>query len=130
MSAEWNGTACLLRAGLRASMAGHVGALLAGMGILHQGVAAGYVVALVAWGYLVYLQVRVSLDAELFSWLALGGETGDVDSFLVRSALVGAARERSVDDRCLGALRLWRRLMVVLVVEIVAVGVGLVIGIR
>ena len=106
-------------------MAGHVGAMLAGIGILHQGVEAAYLAGLGAWGYLVYLQVRVSLDAELFGWLANGGTPEELDGFLVRSGLISGKRERSVEDRCRGALRLWRQLMVVLAVELVAVMIGL-----
>ena len=123
--ADWQGTACLLRAGFRASMAGHVGALLAGIGILHQGVEAAYLVGLGAWAYLVYLQVRVSLDAELFSWLASGGTVAELDGFLVRAGLISGGRERSVEDRCRGALRLWKQLLVVLFVELTAVVIGL-----
>jgi hypothetical protein len=123
--ADWQGTACLLRAGFRASMAGHVGAVLAGLGILHQGVEAAYLMGLAAWGYLVYLQVRVSLDAELFSWLANGGTTAEMDGFLGRAGLISGARERSVEDRCRGAVRLWKQLMVVLFVELVVVVIGL-----
>jgi len=124
-NADWQGTACLLRAGFRASFAGHVGAILAGAGILHQGVEAPYLIALAAWGYLVYLQMRVSLDAELFSWLGSGGTTEELDGFLVRAGLLSAPRERSDEDRCRGAIRLWKRLLFVLAVELAAVVAGL-----
>jgi len=106
-------------------MAGHAGAVLAGFGILHQGVEAAYLAALAAWGYLVYLQIRVSLDAELFGWLANGGAPAELDGFLVRAGLLREARERTAEDRCRGAFRLWRQLLAVLVVELVAVAVGL-----
>jgi hypothetical protein len=117
---DWQGTAGLLRAGFRASMAGHAGAVLAGMG---QGPAR--LVALAAWGYLVYLQVRVSLDVELFTLLANGVAPGEMDGFLVRAGLIKSPRERSPEDRCRGALRLWRQLMIVLVIELVAVVIAL-----
>jgi hypothetical protein len=123
--ADWRGTACLLRAGIRASFAGHVGAILAGLGILHQGMEAAYLTALAAWGYLVYLQIRVSLDAELFEWLANGATTAELDGFLVKSGLIRVGRERTADDRCKGALGLWRQLMAVMAVELIAVLIGL-----
>ncbi|MFN0101804.1 MAG: hypothetical protein ACKV2U_06910 [Bryobacteraceae bacterium] len=128
--ADWQGTACILRAGLTASYAGHVGAVLAGSALAVQGPGIGYLVGLAAWGYLVYLQVRVALDAELFSWLANGGDLAEIDDFLVRAGLISATRERSADERCRGALRLWRRLIAALVVELAAVGAGLAIGLR
>lgn len=118
---DWQGTAALLRSGFRTSMAGHVGAVLAALGTPGP----ARLVALAAWGYLVYLQVRVSLDVELFTLLANGATTAEVDGFLVRSGLLGQARERSDADRCRGALRLWKWLMGVLVIELVAAVIGL-----
>ena len=118
---DFQGTAALLRAGFRVSMAGHVGVVLAALGTPGP----ARLVALAAWGYLVYLQVRVSLDAELFTVLANGATPVDLDGFLVRSGLVKQARERTDEDRCRGALRLWRWLMAVLVVELVAAVIGL-----
>jgi len=124
-NADWRGTACLLRAGFQASLAGHVGALLAGWGLLQRHAEPAFLVALAAWAYLVYLQVRVSLDAELFGWLAGGGEVDEMDGFLVRAGLIPAGRARTAPDRCRGALRLWRQLLAVLALELVAVAVGL-----
>ena len=106
-------------------MAGHVGALLAGAEILQRGVNPANAIGLAAWGYLVYLQIRVSLDAELFTWLANGGTAQEIDGFLVTAGLIPAAKERSPAGRCQGAIGLWRRLLIVLVVELVAVAIGL-----
>lgn len=117
---DWQGTACLLRAGYRASMAGHVGAVLAALG---HGPARW--VALSCWFYLIYLQLRVSLDAELFTLLANGTTPPDLDGFLVRAGLIARARERSAEDRCAGAWRLWRTLLVVVVLELAAVAVAM-----
>ena len=119
--ADWQGTAALLRAGFRASMAGHVGAVLAAMG--PSGPAR--LIALAAWCYLVYLQIRVSLDAELFTLFANGATAAEVDGFLSKSGLVKRIRERTTEDRCRGALRLWRWLMGVLILELAAAVIGL-----
>lgn len=118
---DWQGTAALLRAGFRVSMAGHVGAVLAALGTPGP----ARLAALAAWGYLVYLQVRVSLDAELFTLLANGATPVDLDGFLVRAKLIKTARERTDEDRCRGALRLWRQLIAVLVLELIAAVIGL-----
>jgi hypothetical protein len=67
----------------------------------------------------------VSLDAELFGWLADGGTTVELDSFLVRSGLIREGRERSGEDRCRGALWLWRQIVIVLAIELAAVAIGL-----
>ena len=123
--ADWRGMAGLMRAGLGASMAGHVGAVLAGMGILHRGLDGFHAVALGAWGYMIYLQLRVHLDAELFTWLAEGGTTEELDGFLVRMGLLQKARERSGEERLRGAMGLWRQLVAVLVIELVAAVIGL-----
>ena len=117
--------AALMRAGLRASMAGHGAGVVAGVGVTVQGASPGLVVALVAWGYLVYLQVRVAIDAELFGWLAEGAAVAEMDGFLVRAGLLKRAVERTDEDRVRGAMGLWRRLLVTLVVEFVAVLAGL-----
>lgn len=117
---DWRATAGLLRAGFHASIVGHAGAVMAGMG---HGPAR--LVALAAWGYLVYLQVRVSLDAELFTLLADGVAPAEMDGFLARAGLIGTPRERSPQDRCRGALLLWRQLMIVLAIELVAVVIAL-----
>ena len=128
--APWNSTACLLRSGVVAAYAGHAGAVVAGMGIVYQGPGIGFLLALAAWGYLVYLQVRVALDAELFASLGRGAAVEEMDQFLVTAGLVGSVKTRTDLDRCLGAVRLWRRLLVALVVELVAVGAGLALGYR
>lgn len=104
--------------------------MVAGMGILYQGPGIGFLLALGAWGYLVYLQVRVALDAALFESLGRGAAVEEIDQFLVTAGLVGKVKTRTDLDRCLGAVRLWRRLLVALVVELVAVGAGLALGYR
>ncbi|MBI2688482.1 MAG: hypothetical protein HYX27_19430 [Acidobacteria bacterium] len=127
---DCHGTACLLRSGITASYAGHAGAVIAGIGLIHQGLGIGYAAGLFAWACLVYLQIRVSLDAELFTLLANGAEPADLDNFLVRSRLLTSPRQRSIEDRCRGAAALWRKLLTVLVIELVSVGAGLAIGLR
>jgi hypothetical protein len=117
--------ACLLRAGLGASMAGHAGAVLAGLGMLHRGAGPAHAVALGAWALLIYLQLRVHLDAELFQWLAEGGSMEELDTFLERTGLRKRSGERSADERLRGALGLWRQLLAVLVIELAAAAIGL-----
>ena len=117
--------AALLRAGLRVSMAGHAIGLLAGVGVLARGASPWFAAGLAAWGYLVYLQLRVAIDAELFGWLASGAGTAEMDGFLVRTGLLKRAVDRPDADRVRGAMALWRRLLGVLAFEFVAVLAGL-----
>ncbi len=103
---------------------------MAACGLFLQGAVPGYLVALAAWALLVYFQVRAGLDAELLEWLAGGLAAEELDTFLVRAGLIQSAAARTIADRCAGARRLWFRLLVSLVVELVALGAGITVGLR
>ncbi|HEU0120670.1 MAG TPA: hypothetical protein VFQ91_09110 [Bryobacteraceae bacterium] len=121
----WRGTAALLRSGEAAAWAGHVGAVLAGLGLVHQGLRFGYVAALGLWACLVYLHVRVRLDEELFTWLAEGSDPGSLDQFLERAGLRKRPNSpRPAAERMAGAVRLWRRLLLVLALELLSAAGG------
>jgi hypothetical protein len=122
---EFRGTACLLRAAVTAGYAGHAGAVIAGFALITRGFHPALAAPLALWALVVYWQVRASLDAALFEWLAEGAKPDEIDHFLHRAGLIGPPRERPAADRCRGGMGIARRLVGAVVAEWVAVGVGL-----
>lgn len=114
---RFQGLASLLDAGVTAGYAGHAGAVVAVLAYYKHGFRPAYVCALALWALVVYLQVRVRLDAGLFRWLATGTSLDTVDAFLAETGL--RARRPSVPaaDRIAGALRLWKWLIAAVIAE-------------
>ena len=74
---------------------------------------------------LVYFAVRVELDARLFEVLADHSPEA-LDAWLDEAGLRKNAGPRTLADRRRGAMRLWRGLLMALMVEIVLVAGALV----
>ena len=112
-------TAAVLRSGSSVAFAGHVAALVC---VLAR---PGSWWPLIPWCALVYFAVRVALDARLFELLSESpGEspdTGRLDQWMAAAGLRKQAGPRALEDRRRGAIRLWRGLVLSLVVEIVMV---------
>lgn len=126
-------TARFLRAGRVVSNASNCAALIAGAGLLLGRPGAGrlfFAASAVLWLAAVYLGLRVAIDAGLFRDLAEAPEEGGraLDEWLRSRGLGQPARERSMEERSRGALRLWIRLLVVVVVQMAALAAGLVLN--
>ncbi|MGC4049542.1 MAG: hypothetical protein QM757_08530 [Paludibaculum sp.] len=123
-------TASFLRSGRMLSNAGNCAALLAGAGLLlgHPGLARLlFASSLVFWLPAVYLGLRVSIDAGLFSDLAEAPEAGGtaLDEWLRSRGFGKPAQGRSMEERSRGALKLWVRLLVVVAAQIASLLAGL-----
>ena len=112
-------TSALLRSGRSVALAGHVAALICAV------MRPGAWWALGAWCVLVYFAVRVELDARLFEVLADHSPEA-LDAWLEDVGLRKNIGPRTLADRRRGAMRLWRGLLMALVVEIVLVAGALV----
>lgn len=126
-------TASFLRAGRVVSNASNCAALIVGAGLLLGRPGAGrlfFAASAVLWLVAVYLGLRVAIDAGLFRDLAETPEDGGraLDEWLSSRGLGQPARERSMEERSRGALRLWIRLLVVVAVQMAALVVGLVLN--
>ncbi len=111
-------TAALLRSLGTLVWASHVGAV----------VSASYHtwIPLVAWGVVLYLGVRVRLDAELLELLASAPDQapGRLDRWLLRANLRRSTTpDRDIVDRCQGSRRLARNLVMALVAQMAALAV-------
>ena len=105
-------TARLLRTGQMLSLAGHVGAVIAGFRI-GSGLSTS---ALICWLAMIYFSIRVQLDAELLDLLA--EDPQQLDTFLAEAGLKKRADSRSIEDRCQGAVKLWKCLVLALILEL------------
>ncbi len=123
---ECRATAAGLRALRPLVAAAQVGAMVAGVR-LGVGVSDWLAASLALWGLGLYLAVRVSLDAQLLDLLAAdpAGHPGRLDEFLVRAGLRAAPVNRSVEERCRGARRWARWLLLAIVCQLAVLAVGL-----
>jgi hypothetical protein len=106
-------TAAVLKSGSSIALSGHAAALLCA--VMKPGAWGPFV----AWCALVYFAVRVELDARLF--LLLAESPGSFDEWMAAAGLRKNALPRTLEDRRRGAMRLWRALLIALIVEIVLV---------
>lgn len=115
-SAECRITAALLRSFRPVVFAGHAAAIVAG---LRAGPGLpGWLclLSLLCWGLVVYLAVRVDFDGRLFAAFAEDPERApaQLDQFLSRTS------GRSIPERCTGALRLARMLVLAWLAQVAA----------
>jgi hypothetical protein len=110
--------AALLDSGTTLAHASNAAAVIAGIGCLlaHPIAArAAFAAAILCWFLQCWLAVRTRIDASLFRMLAEepGARVRKMDELLLAWGLAKRTRERSVversiDERCRAALRLWR----------------------
>ncbi len=121
---ECRATAAMLDSGGSLALAGHVAAL---MGVLMPG---GCVwlraCSILVWCVIVYLALRLKLDSRFFELLA-SHSPQEFDQWLQSSGLrKNASPTRSMVDRHRGAMRLWRALVITVVVEMSLAVAGIV----
>ena len=117
-SFDCRATAAVLRSGSSVALAGHVAGLMSVLAMYHAGppawIACG---ALLVWCVVVYLSIRVKIDAGFFEVLAT--EQGDqLDAWLANTGLRKDTGPRTIAQRRRGALRLWRTLVAAVAIEV------------
>jgi len=95
-------------------MAGHAAAVMSVLSIS----SALKFCPLLVWCAVVYLAVRVKIDATFFELLA-DHPPEQLDTWLDAAGLRKNAQPRTIEQRRRGALRLWRALVAAVAVEIV-----------
>jgi len=129
MSAEFDcrATAALLRSGSTAVLAGHAAALMSVLAIGPSGIALWIAFcAVVVWSVVVYLAIRVKIDVGLFELLA-EHPTEELDEWLKTARLRDEVAPRTIAERRTGALKLWRRLVVAVGIEVALALISLVV---
>jgi hypothetical protein len=107
-------TAAVLRSGGSVALAGHAAALMSVLSLSRGWIEWS---ALLVWCAVVYLSIRVRLDAQLFELLAQH-PAEQLDHWLDAAGLRKHTSARTMEDRRRGAMRLWRALLVAVVIEI------------
>jgi hypothetical protein len=127
--------ASLLDAGTILANAGHAAALIAGAGCLFAHPAAAriaFALAILFWFAQCWAAVRTRIDATLFRMLAEAPASRgfEIDQAFLALGFPKKARDRSIEDRCAGALRLWRLQIAAFTIECGALAVGLILALR
>jgi hypothetical protein len=125
--------ASLLDSGATLANAGNAAAVIAGFGCLfaHSTSArAAFAAAILCWLVQCWLAVRIRIDASLFRMLAEdpGARARQMDELLIAWGLVKRIRERSLDQRCRAALRLWRFQVAAFAIQCCLLAAGLILA--
>ncbi len=113
---ECKATAAVLRSGSTLALAGHTAALMAVIALSWITIP-----ALLTWSVVIYLSIRVKLDVEFFD-LLLTQPPESLDEWLKASGLrANLPPDRSIADRRIAALTLWRKLAAAVALEIALV---------
>src|SRR5260221_2945409 len=96
-------TAALLASGQSLTLTSHAIAIIAAIGLAH---CRYFLAPLAIWPIGIYFSFRVALDAELFRLLP--ANAAELDVALQQWGLKRSAGVRTIQDRCQGAVRLWR----------------------
>jgi hypothetical protein len=107
-------TAAVLRSGASIAIAGHVAVVMSVLLTRHGWITWG---SLLAWCTMLYLAIRVEIDSKMFDLLA-AHPAEHLDAWLDAAGLRKNTAPRTILERRRGALRLWRALVVTLVVQI------------
>jgi hypothetical protein len=114
-SFDCRATAAVLRSGGSIALAGHAAAVMSVLLISKSQWTE--CCALLAWCAVVYLALRVRMDAQFFELLA-DNPAAPFDEWLDAAGLRKNSGPRTIEDRRRGALRLWRALVVAVAIEI------------
>ena len=121
-------TASFLDSGRVLANAAHAGAILAGLGCfisLAIAARAFFLISILFWFAGCWFAVRVAIDASLFRALTGSEDLQKLDALLSRWRLVKQPKDRGIEDRSRGALRLWRRQATVLTLQLSALLAGI-----
>ncbi len=120
-SFDCRATAAVLHSGASVTLAGHSAALIAAVLLRSAGWIA--LCALLVWCVVIYLSVRVRMDAQFFDLLA-DHPVDQLDTWLDSAGLRKNSAPRTIPERRRGALRLWRALVAATAIEIAFVLAG------
>lgn len=127
--------ASLLDSGQTLANAGHAAALIAGAGCLFAHPAAArvaFAIGILFWFAQCWAAVRTRIDASLFRMLAEqpASRAVEMDQAFLTLGFAKRPRERSIESRCAGALRLWRLQIAAFAMECAAVAAGMILALR
>jgi hypothetical protein len=123
-------TAAFLDSGKVLCGASHCAALMAAGGLLLSHLLRERVLfaaSMACWPVACFLALRVAIDAALFRELAGEASSGwrSFDELLRKWGLLRGSAERTVAERSRGAMKLWKRLIVIVVLQVAILGAGL-----
>jgi len=129
---EFAVAAGFLRSGHALANCANCAALIAAAGALLAHAAAArllFTASVLWWPAACYFGMRVAIDARLFRELGREGAEGGqaLDELLRAWGLSNAEPGRSMAERSRGALRLWRRQMAAVAVQLAAMAAGLLV---
>ena len=112
-------TAAVLRSGSSLALAGHAAAIMSVLCIMGRGGAGEWLgcLAILNWCAVVYLAIRVKIDAAFFELLA-DHSAEQLDAWLKATGLREETTQRTLAERRAGGLRLWRRLGFAVAIQI------------
>jgi hypothetical protein len=111
-------TAALLRSGSSVALAGHLAAVMSVFTVAAGGVAAWIATSAIAvWCVVIYLAIRVNIDAGLLELLA-DKPAEELDEWFNATGIRKNIPHRTIAERRNGAVRLWKRLMAAVAVQI------------
>ena len=119
---ECRATASLLRSGSTLVLPAHVGAASAVFHIHSQAHGAWFCIAsLSCWCAVAYFAVRVKIDAGFFELLAADPDHApqQLDEFLDKAGLRKISKSLTIEERCKGALGLWRKMVAMVVLQLI-----------
>jgi hypothetical protein len=125
---ECAATASFLGSGRVLVGASHCAAAIAGLAsVLGDGAGRWwYLGSWACWPLACYLGLRVAIDASLFE--KMDEQSGAaLDEVLDRWGMRKQTKDRSIADRSLGARRLWKRLAMIVALQITVLAAGLVV---
>jgi len=122
-SFDCRATAAVLRSGESAALAGHAAAVMNVIFIALSKSKWTGLCSLLVWCAVVYLAVRVKMDAQFFELLA-DHPAEQFDLWLDAAGLRRNAGPRTMQDRRRGALKLWRALAIAVTIEIALMLLG------
>lgn len=118
-------TAALLRSGASLALAAHVTVVISVLSTWNAGPVAWIKwCSVLVWCLVVYLAVRVKMDARFFELLAVH-PAEQLDAWLDIAGLRKSARPKTIQERRRGALRLWRALAAAVAIEIALMLLGM-----
>jgi len=112
-------TAAVLKAASVLPFAAHAAVLCSLLPLYKGGTPAWIAFAsILVWCVVLYLSIRVNIDARFFALLSANPDGQQLDLWLREAGLRDHSKPRTIADRRRGALRLWRALILAVAAQI------------